>query len=173
MNDAHTTRELIHEVISDVQEIIRSEVRLAKTEVKEEGAKAAGAAGMFAGAGVLAVFGLGLMEGMGVVLWAMLTPLWIAFLIMAVINLAAAGILYAAGAGAVAQSASGTEDHDHTEGGSGMGEESDQIKKHIEDKRQELGAHLNELEYRVKSATDWRAQMPARAAPAPRGCRAR
>ena len=33
-----------------------------------------------------------------------------------------------------------------------MGEESDQIKKHIGDMRDELGAHLNELEYRVKSA---------------------
>jgi ElaB/YqjD/DUF883 family membrane-anchored ribosome-binding protein len=40
-----------------------------------------------------------------------------------------------------------------------MGEESDQIKKHIEEKRQELGAHLNELEYRVKSATDWRTRV--------------
>lgn len=47
-----------------------------------------------------------------------------------------------------------------------MGEESDQIKKHIEEKRQELGAHLNELEYRVKSATDWRVHVrkqPAKA----------
>jgi hypothetical protein len=40
-----------------------------------------------------------------------------------------------------------------------MGEESEQIKKHIEERRQELGAHLNELEYRVKSATDWRTQV--------------
>jgi len=40
-----------------------------------------------------------------------------------------------------------------------MGEESEQIKKHIEERRQELGAHLNELEYRVKSATDWRNQV--------------
>lgn len=97
MNDTQTTRELIHDVISDVQEIIRSEVRLAKAEVKEEGSKAGGAAGMFAGAGVLALFGVGLIESMGVALWAMLTPLWIAFLIMAVINLSAGGILYAAG----------------------------------------------------------------------------
>jgi len=40
-----------------------------------------------------------------------------------------------------------------------MGEESDQIKKQIEERRQELGAHLNELEYRVKTATDWRSQV--------------
>jgi ElaB/YqjD/DUF883 family membrane-anchored ribosome-binding protein len=40
-----------------------------------------------------------------------------------------------------------------------MGEATDQIKRHIEEKRDELGAHLNELEYRVKSAADWRAQV--------------
>ena len=47
-----------------------------------------------------------------------------------------------------------------------MGAESDQIKKHIEEKREELGTHLSELEYRVKSATDWRTQVtrhPAKA----------
>ena len=43
-----------------------------------------------------------------------------------------------------------------------MGAESDQIKKHIEDKREELGAHLNELEHRVKSATDWRTHVRRR-----------
>ena len=40
-----------------------------------------------------------------------------------------------------------------------MGAESDQIKKHIEEKRDELGTHLNELEYRVKSTADWRTQV--------------
>jgi ElaB/YqjD/DUF883 family membrane-anchored ribosome-binding protein len=40
-----------------------------------------------------------------------------------------------------------------------MGAESDEIKRHIEEKREQLGAHLNELEYRVKTVTDWRAQV--------------
>jgi hypothetical protein len=40
-----------------------------------------------------------------------------------------------------------------------MGTESDQIKRHIDEKREQLGAHLNELEYRVKTVTDWRAQV--------------
>ena len=47
-----------------------------------------------------------------------------------------------------------------------MGAESDQIKKHIEEKREELGAHLNELEYRVKSVSDWRAQVQKHPGPA-------
>jgi hypothetical protein len=47
-----------------------------------------------------------------------------------------------------------------------MGEEADRIKKHIEAKRYDLSAHLNELEYRVKNAADWRAQVMRRPAAA-------
>jgi uncharacterized membrane protein YqjE len=97
MQDTQTTREIIQDIIGDVQEIMRSEVRLAKAELKEEGGKAGKAAGIFAASGLLAVFGLALLEGMCVVLWAMLTPLWIAFLVMALISLFAAGIFFAWG----------------------------------------------------------------------------
>ena len=92
-----TTRELIQEIIGDVQEIIRSEIRLAKTELKEEGSKAGKAGGLFAAGGLLAFFGLGLLEGMCVVLLAMLMPLWIAFLIMAAVSLIAGSIFFFAG----------------------------------------------------------------------------
>ena len=40
-----------------------------------------------------------------------------------------------------------------------MGARSDQIKEHIEATRSELGNNLNELENRVKRATDWRRQF--------------
>ena len=40
-----------------------------------------------------------------------------------------------------------------------MGSQSDEVKRHIEEKRGELGARLNELEYRVKSAADWHVQV--------------
>ena len=94
---SRSTRELIKEIVADIQEIIRSEVRLAKAEVKEEGSRAGKAGAMFGAAGVLGLFALALFEGMGVALWAMLTPLWIAFLIMGVISILAAAIFYAAG----------------------------------------------------------------------------
>ena len=97
MREIQTTPELIHEIIGDVQEIVRSEVRLAKTEAKEEAVKAGSAAGMFGAAGAFGLFGLALFEGMAVVLWAMLTPLWIAFLIMGLISLSAAAIFFALG----------------------------------------------------------------------------
>jgi len=96
-NTLRSTRELIREIVGDIQEIIRSEVRLAKAEVKEEGTRAGMAGGLFGGAAVLGLFGLALLEGMGVVLWAMLMPLWIAFLVMAVISMLAAAVCFAMG----------------------------------------------------------------------------
>jgi hypothetical protein len=43
-----------------------------------------------------------------------------------------------------------------------MGESSDEIERHIREIRHDLGNNLNELEYKVKSAFDWRAQFEER-----------
>src|SRR3982751_523792 len=40
-----------------------------------------------------------------------------------------------------------------------MDEKPDQIMSHIESQRDQLGRNLNELETRVKGATDWRVQF--------------
>jgi len=40
-----------------------------------------------------------------------------------------------------------------------MGETTDQIERHIENKREDLQSNLRELEHKVKSATDWRQQF--------------
>ena len=47
----HSVGELLSQVASDVQTLFRQEVELAKTEVKQEAAKAGKAAGMYGGAG--------------------------------------------------------------------------------------------------------------------------
>lgn len=43
-----------------------------------------------------------------------------------------------------------------------MGQRSDEIKKHIDTQRSELSENLERLEERVKSTTDWRAQVDRR-----------
>lgn len=53
--------EIVRDVMGDFQEIVRSEVRLAKTEVREEAGKAANAAKMAAAGGLLALYALGLL----------------------------------------------------------------------------------------------------------------
>ncbi len=40
-----------------------------------------------------------------------------------------------------------------------MGETTNQIERHIESKRDDLGSNLQELEQKVKSVTDWRQQF--------------
>jgi hypothetical protein len=43
-----------------------------------------------------------------------------------------------------------------------MGETPDQIERHIYEKRSELGENINELQLKVKTAVDWRAQFEQR-----------
>ena len=43
-----------------------------------------------------------------------------------------------------------------------MGEKPDQIERHIYEKRNELGENINELQDKVKTAVDWRAQFDQR-----------
>lgn len=43
-----------------------------------------------------------------------------------------------------------------------MGETSDQIERHIQETRNNLGDNFNELEEKVKTAVDWRAQFEER-----------
>ena len=43
-----------------------------------------------------------------------------------------------------------------------MGETSDQIEQHIQETRNDLGDNFSELEVRVKTAIDWRAQFEDR-----------
>jgi hypothetical protein len=43
-----------------------------------------------------------------------------------------------------------------------MGETSDQIERHIQEKRNDLGGNFSELEVKVKTAVDWRAQFEER-----------
>ena len=49
---------LVHDLTTQVPELIRSEIRLAQAEVAEKGKRAGIGIGMFSGAGLLAFFGL-------------------------------------------------------------------------------------------------------------------
>ncbi len=91
------TRGLIQDIVGNIQEIIRSEVRLAKTEVVEEVAKAGKAGGLIAGAGILALFGFGLVLVTCVAALALIMPVWLAALIMGVAVFVVAGTCYMMG----------------------------------------------------------------------------
>ncbi len=89
--------DVLQDILANVQAIIRSEVRLAKTEITEELTKAGRAAGMM-GAGVLtAVFTVWLL--LLTILFALATvmPMWGAALLLFVIMSIVTAILLTAG----------------------------------------------------------------------------
>jgi hypothetical protein len=91
-----TVADIIQDMVRDIQEIFRSEIRLAKAEVSEKVSHASGAAALFAGAGAA-----GLLAGMTfvcavVAFLAMWLAIWLAALIVAIVLGASALVLYAA-----------------------------------------------------------------------------
>jgi hypothetical protein len=87
--------ELITDAIRDAQELVRSEIALAKAEAREELRRVTAGAAMLAGAALAAVIGLVLL--LTTVAWAiseLLTwPVWAGFAIVTLVTLVAAGAL--------------------------------------------------------------------------------
>ena len=95
--------QLVSDVSNDVSQIMRGEIELAKAEIKQDVAHAGKGAGMFAGAAVLALYGLGLLFlGLAAVI-AIWLPVWAAILIMAALLFVVAGVLALVGKKQVTQ----------------------------------------------------------------------
>lgn len=101
--DERSIGSVIGDAISNLQEIVRSEIQLAKTETREEAKSAMRASGMLIGGVIAALYALGLF--LLAVAWGLaeFLDLWIAlgivFLVMAVI----AGVLIMVGKSRLSQ----------------------------------------------------------------------
>jgi uncharacterized membrane protein YqjE len=84
---------LVHDLTTQVPELIRSEIRLAQAEVAEKGKRAGIGIGMFSGAGLLAFFGAATVIAAVVLALSLAMDGWIAAVIVAVVLFAAAGVL--------------------------------------------------------------------------------
>ena len=89
--------ELVKDMTSELSELFRKEIELAKVEAKEEVAKVAKTAGMFGGAGLagwLAVFFFSF-----ALAWALdaVMPRWLAFVLVGVVYAAGTGVLFVQG----------------------------------------------------------------------------
>lgn len=89
--------DILREAIGHIQEIVRSEFRLAKTEVQEQTDKAKRAGAMFGAGGVLALYGGGLLLAAIVCALALVVAAWAAALIVAAVCLIAAFGLFKGG----------------------------------------------------------------------------
>jgi hypothetical protein len=84
--------ELVSDVTTDLSRLVRDELELAKAELKTKGKEAGVGAGLFGGAGTLAVYGLGVLIAAAVLGLATALPAWLAALIVAVVLFAVAGV---------------------------------------------------------------------------------
>lgn len=89
--------ELLQGIVGNVQGIIRSEVRLAKTEIREDVTTAGRAAGMLAVGAVLGIYAVGLL--LLTIIYALNGPLpdWLAALIVFAVVAIAAAVLVKVG----------------------------------------------------------------------------
>jgi uncharacterized membrane protein YqjE len=98
-----STGELISRLTQQSTELIRSELQLAKTEMTEKAKHAGVGVGMFGGAGVVALYGLGTLIAAIVLALALLLPAWLSALIVAVVLFAIAGVVALLGKKQVSQ----------------------------------------------------------------------
>jgi membrane protein len=91
--DDQSVGELVQQLSQQTAELVRGEIRLATVELQQKGRKAGIGAGMFGGAGVVALYGVGALIAAAILgIGTFLEP-WLAAVIVGAVLLAVAGIL--------------------------------------------------------------------------------
>jgi membrane protein len=85
--------ELVKDLSTQVSTLVRQEFELAKVELAEKGKQAGIGAGMFGGAGLFALYGVGALVATAILALATAVDGWLAALIVAVVLFAVAGVL--------------------------------------------------------------------------------
>lgn len=88
---AQSTAELVQHASEQIARLVREELALARLELAEKGRHAGLGAGLFGGAGLLALYGVGVLVAVAVLALAEALPAWLAALIVAVVLLVIAG----------------------------------------------------------------------------------
>ncbi|HEX2281234.1 MAG TPA: phage holin family protein [Thermomicrobiales bacterium] len=92
-NDSRSIAEMFSGAVHNIQNIVRAEVQLAKTELREEAKVAGKGAAMLGAAAVVGIYALGLFLLTAVYALAQVMADWLAALIVAVVVAAVAGVL--------------------------------------------------------------------------------
>jgi uncharacterized membrane protein YqjE len=84
--------DLVRQLSEQIPSLVRKELQLAQLEMTEKGKRAAIGAGLFGGAGIVALYGVGAVIAAVILLLATAVAAWLSALIVAVVLLAAGGI---------------------------------------------------------------------------------
>lgn len=94
---------LVHDLTQQMSTLVRDEMRLAQAEMTEKGKKAGLGIGLFGGAGIVALFGVGTLLATVILALALVMPAWLAALIVTVVLFAVAGVLALKGKSSVSE----------------------------------------------------------------------
>jgi uncharacterized membrane protein YqjE len=106
-----STSELISRLTQQSTDLIRSELRLAQAEMTEKAKHAGVGAGLFGGAGVVALYGGGALVATIILALALVMPAWLAALIVTVVLFAVAGVVALMGKKQVSQATPAAPQH--------------------------------------------------------------
>jgi uncharacterized membrane protein YqjE len=84
--------DLVRQLSEQTSSLVRKELQLAQLEMTEKGKRAAIGAGLFGGAGMVALYGIGAVIAAVILLLATAVAAWLSALIVAAVLLAAGGI---------------------------------------------------------------------------------
>lgn len=90
--DNASTGDLVSRLSQDVSVLIRDELRLAQAEVSSKAKKAGVGAGILGTAGIIALYGVGVLIATAILALALVLDAWLAALIVGVVLLAVAGV---------------------------------------------------------------------------------
>jgi uncharacterized membrane protein YqjE len=91
--DDRSTAELLSQLSQQTGDLVRHEMELAKAELREKGKAAGLGAGMFGGAGLVALYAVGALTAAAILALANLVDAWLAALIIGTVYAALAGAL--------------------------------------------------------------------------------
>jgi uncharacterized membrane protein YqjE len=92
-SDDRSVGELVQQLSQQTSTLIRQELRLATAELQEKGKHAGIGAGMFGGAGVVALYGVGALVAAAIIGLGTVMEPWLAAVIVGVVLLAVAGVV--------------------------------------------------------------------------------
>lgn len=96
-SDNRTIAQLVQDLSEQMSRLIRDEFKLAQVELTEKGKRAGMGAGLFGGAGLVALYGVAALLAAIVIGLAEVMPAWAAALIVAVVLFAVAAVMAVSG----------------------------------------------------------------------------
>jgi uncharacterized membrane protein YqjE len=91
--EAPSAGELVSRLSQQLTTLVRDEMRLAQAELTQKGKKAGLGAGLFGGAGVVALYGVGALVAAAIIALSLAVTAWLAAVIVAVVLFIVAGVL--------------------------------------------------------------------------------